>query len=55
MPLQARRLADVTLSMLLLCPGLATEGSGGKEAKLTFAAFENKKNIQSQFSFTVAR
>ena len=33
-PLQARRLADVALSML--CPGLATEGSGGKEAKTHF-------------------
>ena len=32
-PLQARRLADVPLSML--CPGLAT-GSGGKEAKTHF-------------------
>ena len=33
-PLQAWRLADVTLSML--CPGLATEGNGGKEAKTHF-------------------
>ena len=35
-PLQARRLTDVTLSMLLLRPGLTTEGSGGKEAKTHF-------------------